>query len=436
MKSEELALLDRFVDDRLLPGDLDLVNEMLVEDEQFRKLFIRYLDLHNNLAWIEPVAQELPEPVSMPQAERPKPKPFWWPVVAAAVLILAGALAMRLAAPPQGDGAIASIAKPMALTGRLNLPAGKSNLQLPNGTMLEVVGPAELEIMPDQSVDLFSGRLGVELPDGVDDFRLRTPVVEILDLGTAFLAAASAEQTVVAVRQGKVRVLSGGDAVDMAAGMSAVFRKGEGVARFPLNLEDQDYLEQAFIAGVTLNTGVATAPVRLSGAARWVDPDQVPVTRKQRDDDMLVSLERQNWTLPADVTVITTEPGFVDEFEKATFTVTAGSKVDMYRVFFAPTRGDRGLASIEFPMPILGVVAITEDLAALDQHLDRHVKIPDAKRGIQLGRGLESRTGKERNHDVVNIQRNRRIATIAMAVGETHVDEVVILVASPVSDTE
>ena len=433
MKSEELALLERFVDDRLLPGDADLVNEMLVEDEQFRKLFVQYLDLHNNLAWVAPVAAELPEPEPMPEPVR-RGAPFWWPIAAAAILILVGAVAMRLANPANEGTVIASTGQPLALTGRLNLPAGKSNLQLPNGTMLEVVGPAELEVMPDQSVDLFRGRLGVELPDGVDNFRLRTPVVEIVDLGTAFLAAASDDQTVVAVRQGAVQVLSGSDAVDMVAGTSAVFKRGEGIARFPLDLEDQDYLEQAFIAGVTLNTGVATAPVRLSGAARWVDPDQVPITNRKRDDDMIVSLERQNWTLPSDVTVITTEPGFVDEFEKAAATVPAGSRVDMYRVFFAPTRADRGLSSIEFPTPILGVVAITENLAALDQQIERLVKIPDGKRGIQLGRGLESRTGKERNHDVVNIQRNRRIATIAMAVGANHVDEVVILVASPVTD--
>jgi hypothetical protein len=77
--------------------------------------------------------------------------------------------------------------------GRLRLPAGRLGLTFDCGAVVELVGPAELELESEFRGFLHHGQLTAQVPPPAQGFIIQTPQGQIRDLGTAFGLAVKAE---------------------------------------------------------------------------------------------------------------------------------------------------------------------------------------------------------------------------------------------------
>lgn len=119
---------------------------------------------------------------------------------------------------------------------RLELLQGLAEIEFSSGAKLIMHGPTVFVPTGPESGELVSGRLTGEVTNG--NFRLLTPAAEVIDLGTEFGVAASAETgTDVVVFDGRVKVVGQPDAAgvrqefDMTEGMGARVR-ADGAAEY------------------------------------------------------------------------------------------------------------------------------------------------------------------------------------------------------------
>jgi hypothetical protein len=89
--------------------------------------------------------------------------------------------------------------------GSLQNIAGSYKLQFQDGPVVEVVGPSTLEIESGKLVRLSQGQASAVVPGTATGFRIVTPVVNVVDLGTSFgVSVDDKETTDVIVFDGKV----------------------------------------------------------------------------------------------------------------------------------------------------------------------------------------------------------------------------------------
>ena len=92
----------------------------------------------------------------------------------------------------------------MLPAGKLELQSGVAHVELFSGVSLVLEGPAEFEILSAMEIDLPRGRLRARVPETAHGFRVRTAKGEIVDLGTEFALASSAEGAEVRVIDGEI----------------------------------------------------------------------------------------------------------------------------------------------------------------------------------------------------------------------------------------
>jgi hypothetical protein len=122
-----------------------------------------------------------------------------------------------------GQAGAVGMALPASLPGTLHLAAGQAEVRLTSGVRLVLLGPLELEVRDAMTVRLASGRLLADVPPVASGFTVRTPELELWDIGTVFGVSVSNGVSDVFVFKGEVQVNeASGDAVDLC-------REGEGV---------------------------------------------------------------------------------------------------------------------------------------------------------------------------------------------------------------
>ena len=91
--------------------------------------------------------------------------------------------------------------------GKVHLETGLARLDFCNGATVTLQGPAEFEIVsPDRTV-LSSGILTASVPDSAVGFKVLTPAMDVVDLGTAFgVSVGGNGETDVCVFEGEVEV--------------------------------------------------------------------------------------------------------------------------------------------------------------------------------------------------------------------------------------
>jgi hypothetical protein len=90
--------------------------------------------------------------------------------------------------------------------GWLKFNSGLVQAEFFNGARVVLEGPAEFEIVSSRSAFCKSGRLSAEAPPSAHGFAIRTPQLNLVDLGTAFGMTVQATNTEVHVFEGEVRV--------------------------------------------------------------------------------------------------------------------------------------------------------------------------------------------------------------------------------------
>lgn len=105
------------------------------------------------------------------------------------------------AAPPRVRGALER--------GTLRLKSGLAQVVFYSGARMVIEGPAELELVSSMEAVCPRGRLLLEVPPPARGFRLRTPQLNVVDLGTSFGMNATPGQSEVHVFKGKVALVAG-----------------------------------------------------------------------------------------------------------------------------------------------------------------------------------------------------------------------------------
>jgi hypothetical protein len=93
--------------------------------------------------------------------------------------------------------------------GTLRLESGLAQVVFYSGARVVMEGPAELQLLSPVEAVCPHGRLLFEVPPPAHGLRLRTPQLNVVDLGTSFGISATAGQSEVHVFKGKVELVSG-----------------------------------------------------------------------------------------------------------------------------------------------------------------------------------------------------------------------------------
>jgi hypothetical protein len=202
------TLIARWNTGAISAGETQELNALLLGDTEARRLFRRHANLDAALReWAEERAAINPW-----QASRATVRTPWLGTalaVAAAVTLLAGAWLwqhreMPASAPgasvertAQGcavltqmlDGRFANTTHATGETlppGRFQLASGFAQIEFFSGATLLVEGAAELELVSAWEARCVSGKVRVRVPPAARGFRLQTPGVKLVDLGTEF----------------------------------------------------------------------------------------------------------------------------------------------------------------------------------------------------------------------------------------------------------
>ena len=234
MKEEEEEihrLLNRFLHGDLSEDDFCRLEKFLIESEEARQLYFRYVDLDAELrksqsveSVREPVAElrrALDDTFSEPRSPR-----HWSTaaVMLAAAACISGLLAvgsfffqrMSSSAPAHvSQELVGSVLRaPEAgvfqsgeriATGLLDFPNGRHLIRLNNGALLNIEGPAKIELVSQSRAILREGRVTVRCPASAIGFVLEGPGLSAVDLGTEFGMSATGGNAELHVFEGEVQ---------------------------------------------------------------------------------------------------------------------------------------------------------------------------------------------------------------------------------------
>lgn len=116
--------------------------------------------------------------------------------------------------------------------GTFRLKSGLAQVVFYSGARVVIEGPAELQLVSAMEAVCAHGRLLLEVPPPAHGFRLRTPQLKVVDLGTSFGVSATAAESEVHVFKGRVELASGTVAKQSLDEGRAAVVQGRGPPRF------------------------------------------------------------------------------------------------------------------------------------------------------------------------------------------------------------
>jgi hypothetical protein len=255
-------LIDGYLSDRLDESQLRELEELLRGNAEARRYFVRYARLHTDLH-LEMRAREASDRALdriFPQDEETKSpasllvsacRRLIAPrvLVSAACLLLAMASAWWFASgrprPVSGnEPAIAWLVNAqncqwadeeptgdMRAGNLLKLERGLAAIRFACGARVVLEGPASLELLSERSARLRQGKLTARIPEGAAGFAILSPQGKVIDLGTEFGMAVSADGAAhVYVFAGKVEAhpaAGGGAGVSLSQNQAARIAAGK-----------------------------------------------------------------------------------------------------------------------------------------------------------------------------------------------------------------
>ncbi|MFM1904547.1 MAG: hypothetical protein RLZZ440_2447, partial [Planctomycetota bacterium] len=391
-------LLDRHVDDMLTAAELAELDEMLQASPQARILFWEHA------RWNAAVRDWGERSWGTRSAVAPDPAAAsWWrsrarlgrrqlmafgSTAAALAGAWAGSAALRRWIGPaarqsfpadaaivtavrdgrwQGDGpGLGQAVGP----GRLVLQHGEVGLGFASGAELVVRGPADFSIRSALRLEMASGILAAHVPPEAEGFVVKTPAVEVIDLGTAFGVAAEAETVDVSVFSGQVEARAAGmpeaDIRNLPAGQSRRFV--DGVSQGPSPRGDRASFPR-------LPSDASDRP-RTNGGVRLLESPPATLTGLESNDFILLFREMFGVTLPRNLMLDIHSPGvYATEESVRPRQLSDALVADSYLLHFKARhelvgKGSEWVVldgSVTFPRPILGIVCRTPTLRASDR---------------------------------------------------------------------
>ena len=236
LKETEL-LLSALFEGGLSEVDSRKLEALIKNDKQARELYLDYCEMHALLQWEHGVlgaGAKTPEVLPQPAAEpRPRRWLIWAPLAVAALL----ALALIPASPVAPQPSVAEEAQPELLAGefvarvtgskdcklvgtavsfqtgdvlrqgqRIELASGFAEITFDSGAQVLLEGPASLDVNSAWEAALRKGTLKASVPSEAIGFRISSPSVDVVDLGTEFsMIAEESGATEVFVLKGAVQ---------------------------------------------------------------------------------------------------------------------------------------------------------------------------------------------------------------------------------------
>jgi hypothetical protein len=339
---------------------------------------------------------------------------------------------------------------------RLTLTAGFAEITTARGAVVILEAPATVEFTDsDNALSLHTGKLvGICETDSSKGFVVRTPHLDITDLGTRFGVDLSLPyETQVHVLEGEVALTR-----EPAQGRSLLSEQlgaGRAVTYGPVQgLAQIDFEPEAFIGDMRT---AALRPDFAGSSAIWLGQVAGDLGQDMRKSDSLqVFLERSGFTLPRAVAVdFNRESEWAPHLGIGKHRVAAGERVDVYLLHFDLVSGHQQPEhfTLDFGRPILGVIGTQTVLDQTDTLLGMSGVIYPVfnEDPLQIGgghRGLNYRhitldadqAALELKNDLVSISPSGTELRLRLWGGEpgvvTRMDQVRVLVRSLDADNK
>jgi hypothetical protein len=269
------CLLDRYLDEALTPEEKTELEQMLRADPEARQTFWGHARFHALLreSGAEGRGREM---AGMPRRLRwpalaEALQGWWrhagWITAAVAILAVMGIWRARQHVASSRDEmtrGVAVLTQAIDLEwapgseprqagaalepGWLRIRSGLAQIEFSDGARMLLEGPAELQIVSRAEAFCRSGRMSVQVPAAAHGFKVASPQLSVVDLGTAFGLEAREGAAELHVFEGKVRITEGHAAArELTAGQAVGVDAGGTWREFPavaLRFPSADALEQ------------------------------------------------------------------------------------------------------------------------------------------------------------------------------------------------
>jgi ferric-dicitrate binding protein FerR (iron transport regulator) len=237
---ETLELVAAFRDETLTPDQQRRLQELLQDDAETRRYFLKVMALHGLLETRFPASDSDDRVVRKASgtagsnliafaSQSLRSHGRWVAAVAIAVSLLIAITGYLWRHPGQdtvqspGSAVVATIGEVVDVVwmqdggsyvmgdtvfpGHICLQSGLIRLSYRHGVIVTIEGPADYEILTHDTGVLHKGRLAAFVPEGAEGFRVSTPSAKVVDLGTEFgLTVSDNGETELSVFDGKVEL--------------------------------------------------------------------------------------------------------------------------------------------------------------------------------------------------------------------------------------
>ncbi|MBX2852813.1 MAG: FecR family protein [Phycisphaeraceae bacterium] len=316
----------------------------------------------------------------------------------------------------------------------LTLKQGIAEITTNRGAVVVVEAPATVELIDSpNALRLHTGKLvGICETDPSKGFLVRTPDMDVTDLGTRFGVSCRDGGTYLRVFEGEVYAApaQASDADEqkvVAAGESVI------VASDALRVERVDHVAERFVATMQ---AVAQAPT-LTGDIRYEPsiPSDLRIGAYESGELRLFQ-ERTNVEMSGPVAVNVIGPGRFENEALQQPVALKPSKVDSYLIHLDTLPGDGSgrihRATVRFERPIVGVITSTQAMSQTHALLGlpdvRYGSTSDGKSGRYTG--LDQST--DQHPETVEVSDDRRTLTLHLSTGDG-IDQARVLIESQAS---
>lgn len=319
------------------------------------------------------------------QTERPAQDPFGGPEVAEAVLPEARLVRARdavwgQAIPP--DGVLTG-------TGGWSLKEGFAEIAMPSGASVILHGPISFQLIDDNTLALDQGRLTAEVPDRAKYFTVKTPAMDVVDLGTRFgvlIEPDGGASTSVFEGEVEVHEVASDDAsaprqVALTAGQQ-LHADADGRLAESVTVVEPDH-------GYVAHWDAIDRWVGVEGQARFYNTPPGSVRQGELvSTDHLVVFEESTAVLEQPLIASINLPASATATR---VTIPAGRRVVSYFLHYEPKEKGQVSATLQFPGRVLGVIAGVKKLRLSNGLLGLETTdyIPETR---DIDHGIDART--------------------------------------------
>ena len=395
--------IDQYLLGQATPEDIEVLNELLANDAQLRKLYRFHVAIEGGYREaavrdenLSPITAASSQVAPMQSTRRRYLYGF-----ALAAASLAAAILVVLAFQSLGrretptlkspNGARIPVARlvtsldstwreidpaPGAFLekGRFDLESGIVELEFNRGARVTVRGPSSFELKSTDLMHVTSGNLIARIPEEAIGFTIETDKAEVVDLGTEFgLRVGDQGQTEVHVIEGLVEVFKR-DGPNHRSSRSIRIEEGQAI-RMKVDAADEFEPEDIPVRssrGVLGNRKLDNLGLTfLQGNIRLKEAVSKSDLKREATSWIEVIPEKRNILLDQAIPVTLIKPGNYRVFGDSGRTISAGKKVDSFLVHFRSTQPEPIHAVIKFDRKIIGIVCEASQLNATDSILGR-----------------------------------------------------------------